>query len=113
MKSSVALVINTRASFVTMPVSSSKFMIYRTRFNGRFVNLPIKVKNREVLTTHLLFFLLNLDVARSDVVPDKLIVLSFHFDSPILIDLLLVVSHFRPNFARLRNEVSPTQLISN
>ena len=77
------------------------------------MNLPIKVNKREVLTTHLLFFLLNLDVARRDVVPDKLIVLSFHFDSPILIDLLLVVSHFRPNFARLRNEVSPTQLISN
>jgi hypothetical protein len=77
------------------------------------VNLPIKVNNREVLTTHLLFFLLNLDVARRDVVPDKLIVLSFHLDGPILIDLLLVVSHFRPNFSRLRNEVSPTQLISN
>ena len=88
-------------------------MIYRTRFNGRFVNLPIKVNNREVLTTHLLFFLLNLDVAHRDVVPDKIIVLSFPLDGPILIDLLLFVSHFRPNFACLRNEVSPTQLISN
>ena len=87
-------------------------MICRTRFNGRFVNLPIKLNNREVLTTHLLLFLLNLDVARLMVVSDKLIVLSFHFVCPILIDLLLVVSHLRPNFSRLRNEVSLSQLIS-
>jgi hypothetical protein len=106
MKSSVAFVINTRASFVTIPVSSSKLMIWRTRFSGRLVNLPVKITSSEVLTTHLLLFLLHLDVARLWMAPDKLIVLSFHFISSTLIYFLLVVCHFRPNFARLRDEIS-------
>ena len=75
---SVALVINTRASLVTIPVSSSKFIICLILLCGNCINLPINNHDCEVLTPHLLIILLGIYIFNLGIVAQIIIVLSFH-----------------------------------